>query len=373
MQQQGAPASPQPPQPTQPQPGGQGILGRMRGFMGDNRMALMGMGAGILNNGIAGGPGGAFQGSQLDYARGQDEQARADEQSQRARREQAIISLMTQQGLSREQAQTYVDAGMGGAYLESTMGGGAEQYRPMTAEDAARFGIDNPAGYMMSPENRPMRIDGSPLVQVGGGPENPAREVFSEGSADQALTHIAAGEQAIRAGIGIGQLREALQNAPQGGAQGRIAMAASALGVPIEGLEEAELVDSITNRIIPTLRPPGSGAQSDADLENFKRSIPSLLRSEGGNELILRAIEQVNQYDIQRGQIAAQYEADSYSLGAAQATALYRQRLDELNRALPGSYAQALGLPASQGGQAPQPSQRSGRLTPGLDGVLEYR
>jgi hypothetical protein len=34
MQQQGAPASPQPPQPTQPQPGGQGILGRMRGFHG---------------------------------------------------------------------------------------------------------------------------------------------------------------------------------------------------------------------------------------------------------------------------------------------------------------------------------------------------
>jgi hypothetical protein len=69
MQQQGAPASPQPQQPTQPQPGAQGILGRMQGFMGDNRMALMGMGAGILNNGIAGGPGGAFQGSQLDYAR----------------------------------------------------------------------------------------------------------------------------------------------------------------------------------------------------------------------------------------------------------------------------------------------------------------
>jgi hypothetical protein len=293
--------------------------------------------------------------------------------SQRARREQAIISLMTQQGLSRDQAQTYVDAGMGGAYLESTMGGG-EGYQPLSREEAAQMGLPEGAVYQRGPDGRITQIGGggTNVTVNNGGEENPGREIFTEGAAEQALSHIAAGEQAIRAGIGIGQLREALQNAPQGGAQGRIAMAASAFGIPIEGVEEAELVDSITNRIIPTLRPPGSGAQSDADLENFKRSIPSLLRSEGGNELILRAIEQVNQYDIQRAQIATQYEAETYELGAAEATSRYRQRLTELNNALPGSYGQALGL---SGPAMPpsQPAQRGGRLTPAPDGVLEYR
>jgi hypothetical protein len=134
MQQQGAPASPQPQQPTQPQPGGQGILGRMRGFMGDNRMALMGMGAGILNNGIAGGPGGAFQGSQLDYARGQDEMARNDAMAERdretqdqTRRSEAMIQMAVQNGLSPEMAQQYEAAGLLDGYLEQALapqGGG---------------------------------------------------------------------------------------------------------------------------------------------------------------------------------------------------------------------------------------------------------
>jgi hypothetical protein len=96
--------------------------------MGDNRMALMGMGAGILNNGIAGGPGGAFQGSQLDYARGQDEMARNDMMAERdretqdqTRRREAMIQMAVQNGLSPEMAQQYEAAGLLDGYLERAL------------------------------------------------------------------------------------------------------------------------------------------------------------------------------------------------------------------------------------------------------------
>lgn len=120
------------PQPTPQQQATQtrapGMMGGFRNFIGNNSGALMGMGAGILSGGLAGGPQGAMQGFGYDQERRETERARQEQEAERARRDGAMMSLLTQNGMSRELAQTYLDAGMGEGALESVT-------RPMEGGD----------------------------------------------------------------------------------------------------------------------------------------------------------------------------------------------------------------------------------------------
>jgi prefoldin subunit 5 len=341
----------------------------MRGFMGDNRMALMGMGAGILDRGLAGGPGGAFQGSQIDYSRAQDMQARNDEQSERARRDQAVISLMTQQGLNREQAQTYVDAGMGGAYLESTMGGGGG-YQPLSREEAMQMGLPEGAVYQRGPDGRITQIGGGGTnVTVNNASDPVAIEEIVKDTVELSTADIQAGQTATRASQTLTQLNDLLADAPQGLAGG-LASVATNLGIPVEGGDEVAAAQALLNQLTPQQRPPGSGPMSDADLRLFRESLPRIINQPGANQIILRGMQALNQYDQARGNIAEQYQ-EMLVTGTPQAEALrfYRSQIAQLNASTP-SLGQMLG---QAGMQATQPSQPASRLTPGPDGVLEYR
>jgi hypothetical protein len=336
MQQQGAPASPTPPQPTQPQPGGQGILGRMRGFMGDNRMALMGMGAGILNNGLAGGPGGAFQGSQLDYARSQDEQARADQM--------ALLNNQTEQ-----------------------------RARVLTPEEAQAMRLPDPgpgAVWEQQPDGGVRRRGGGGTnVTVNNGSDPVAIEEIVKDTVELSTADIQAGQTAARTSQSLAQLESLLQTAPQGMAGG-LAGVANNLGIAVDGGDEVAAAQAILNQLAPQQRPEGSGPMSDADLALFQASLPRIINQPGGNQIILRGMQALNQYDQARGRIAEQYQ-EMLVTGMPQAEALrfYRSQMAQLNASTP-SLGQMLG---QAGVQATQPSQRGGRLTPAPDGVLEYR
>ena len=58
------------------------------------------------------------------------------------------------------------------------------------------------------------------------------------------------------------------------------------VGIKVEGLSEGQLLESMTSRVGPSLRVPGSGASSDLDVTMFIKSIPSLSKSPEGNQLI---------------------------------------------------------------------------------------
>ena len=50
---------------------------------------------------------------------------------------------------------------------------------------------------------------------------------------------------------------------------------AESIGIPVKGLSEIQAFEAIANRLAPSLRVPGSGAQSDFELKNFLKA-PSL-------------------------------------------------------------------------------------------------
>jgi hypothetical protein len=80
---------------------------------------------------------------------------------------------------------------------------------------------------------------------------------------------------------------------------------AEALGVPVAGLGEIQLFEGIVNRAAPALRVPGVGAQSDFELKNFLKSLPSLGNTPEGNELVTRTMEGLYQNKMRAAEIGS--------------------------------------------------------------------
>jgi hypothetical protein len=78
------------------------------------------------------------------------------------------------------------------------------------------------------------------------------------------------------------------------------------LGIPTEGLDEIQLADAIISQLVPGQRPPGSGTMSDADLALFKKSLPRLINTPGGNAMIISTMRAIADYDVQMGDISRQ-------------------------------------------------------------------
>lgn len=80
---------------------------------------------------------------------------------------------------------------------------------------------------------------------------------------------------------------------------------AEALGVPIDKLGEIQAYEAIVNRVAPSLRVKGSGAQSDYELKNFLKSLPALGNTEAGNALAGRVMEGIYQNKLKAAEISS--------------------------------------------------------------------
>lgn len=91
------------------------------------------------------------------------------------------------------------------------------------------------------------------------------------------------------------------------GAQVRQALGpyADALGIKVDGLSDIQAFDAIVNRVAPNLRVKGSGAQSDFELRNFLKSLPSLGNTEGGNAIASQVMQGLYQNKLKASQIGA--------------------------------------------------------------------
>lgn len=122
---------------------------------------------------------------------------------------------------------------------------------------------------------------------------------------EQTAALIDAGRNAASNNMRLGKLEELLATAPQGAA-GTFVQMAGQFGIPMEGLSEVQAAQAIINQMVPGQRPPGSGTMSDADLNLFKQSLPSIANQPGGNQLILQTAKAVNEYTIAQAAIAQQ-------------------------------------------------------------------
>ena len=80
---------------------------------------------------------------------------------------------------------------------------------------------------------------------------------------------------------------------------------AESIGVPIKGLSDIQAFEAITNRVAPSLRVPGSGAQSDFELKNFLKSLPALGNTPEGNAISAATMKGLQENKIRASEIGS--------------------------------------------------------------------
>ncbi len=115
-------------------------------------------------------------------------------------------------------------------------------------------------------------------------------------------------------------LDELLKMAPQGPVQGRLAQTFQGFS------SSADAANSIMKRIAPTLRAPGSGSTSDIEYDGLLKSMPNLVNTPQGNQIISQTMRAKAQINIERGEVISGYQNGTLSEVDA------RNKLLELNK-----------------------------------------
>lgn len=180
-------------------------------------------------------------------------------------------------------------------------------------------------------------------VSTGGGK---FEEAFAKGDAETIGTVYDAGLAATRNLGRIDQLEALLQEAPSG-MGGRLAQIAGEWGLAVDGTDAVQAAQAMINSLVPEQRPAGSGPMSDADLELFKQSLPRIINTPGGNQMIVDTMRAIAQYDAQGAEIVQRMrlpEGDPNRLTRAEAFQMLQQRQNPL-----ATFKGQAGAPAAVG------------------------
>jgi len=192
--------------------------------------------------------------------------------------------------------------------------------------------------YNLKKDNTITKVGGAPQVVVNSGDKGANK--FAELDAKTLVDVASTGMQAQRSLGQLSRLESLLEGVPTG-AQGALKLLAGNFGIKTEGLDDLQAAQALINSLVPQQRPAGSGPMSDADLELFKQSLPRIINSPNGNQIILETMRGVAQYDKMGADIVQRYRNNEIT--QAQAFAELGTRPDPfagLN----------LGAPAQQGG-----------------------
>src|SRR5690606_12852838 len=110
-----------------------------------------------------------------------------------------------------------------------------------------------------------------------------------------------------------------------------------------------EAMESLISQLVPSQRPPGSGTISDADLALYKASLPRIVNSASGNQLILETLYAINEHDQAAADIADRVA--NRELTPAQARAELRKIPNPFDNWQEKVKAASQAQPASQQGQ----------------------
>jgi len=88
-------------------------------------------------------------------------------------------------------------------------------------------------------------------------------------------------------------------------AKAKIGPYAEALGIKVDKLSDIQAYEAIVNRVAPSLRVPGSGAQSDYELKNFVKSLPSLGNTPDGNAMAAATLKGLQENKVLAAEIAS--------------------------------------------------------------------
>ena len=104
----------------------------------------------------------------------------------------------------------------------------------------------------------------------------------------------------------------------------------AATGITLDpNTDNVQAFKAAANYLVPRMRVPGSGASSDRDVQIFQRSLPSLLGTPGGNELVTQTLGGLAQHRKDRAEIAAEWQRGEITAAEA----------DKKMRSLPDPFA----------------------------------
>ena len=150
------------------------------------------------------------------------------------------------------------------------------------------------------------------ITKVGGGgitiEGDKGVDKFAEMDAKNLSQVFQAGATAQSSLAKIERLADLLGRTPTGGAA-NVKVIAGDFGIETEGLDDLQAARALINQLVPAQRPAGSGPMSDADLELFKQSLPRIINTPRGNEVILETMRGIARYDAMGAKIVQDYRA----------------------------------------------------------------
>lgn len=180
----------------------------------------------------------------------------------------------------------------------------SDSYRPMTADEAPQWGVDDPAGWMMSPENQPQPVGGAAGL----------RQRTTAGRAERARME-ALYQQTVSNQVVLRDIQRARELAPRGAG-------VSSLAAIVPGTDAANLsalVDTIGANIgfdrLQQMRdasPTGGalGQVTERELALLQAVLASLNRSQSDEQFIQNLDNLERQYRASMQRIALAYEQD---------------------------------------------------------------
>jgi hypothetical protein len=132
---------------------------------------------------------------------------------------------------------------------------------------------------------------------------------------------------------------------------------ADSIGVPVKGLSDIQAFEAIVNRVAPSLRVPGSGAQSDYELKNFLKSLPALGNTPEGNAIATSTMKGLQENKIRAAEIGSR--ALNGEITRPEAEKLLRSLPDPMDsyRAYTKANKQGATAPAKAAPIMPQPGE----------------
>lgn len=184
-----------------------------------------------------------------------------------------------------------------------------EGAQPLSAEERVSYGIpkDQPAYKTRSGEIK-FGPAGTKITNNVGDAENSFAKEAGKVTANRFNELIGDGQKSKQMMSDMNTLLDLGKGIGTGkGAQLKAVLGpyAQAAGINVEGLSDIQAYEAIVNRVAPTLRVAGSGAQSDYELKNFLKSIPSLGNTQEGNELATAVMTGLTQNKVQAAEIAS--------------------------------------------------------------------
>lgn len=192
------------------------------------------------------------------------------------------------------------------------------EFNLLSPQQAQKMGLDPSKSYQMDGTGKITQIGNSGVnVTLNNGPTT---SEFQKKSDDEAATriggYITEGAQAPALIGQLQQLSDLSRSIGTGkGAQFMAAVGpyAQALGVNVKGLDQQQAFTAIVNRMIPAMRPVGSGSSSDTDVRMFMNSLPQLGNTDWGNQIIAGTMQALQQNKVQAADIAAQAQRGQIS------------------------------------------------------------